>query len=78
MLAKLFAIATIVLTSTAYPMYKQCDSRWSKNSFGTTGTVTMCRGACLISCVAMVLADCGKTIGKDKEVVNPGNLNTWL
>ena len=31
MLAKLFGLATIVMTSTAYPLYNMCDDRWGKD-----------------------------------------------
>jgi hypothetical protein len=79
MLAKLIAIATIALTSSANPLYKQCDTRWGSDSFGTpskTNTATICKSGCLVSSAAMVLAGCGKII--DKATVTPKSLNTWL
>jgi len=79
MLAKLFAIATIALTSTAYPFYSQCDEKWGDDSTGMpskTNTATMCNNGCLVTSVAMILADSGKTI--NGTIVTPKTLNTWL
>ena len=79
MLAKLFAIATIALTSAAYPYYNQCDNRWKEDRAGalsTANTVKMCNNGCVVTSVAMILADSGKTI--DGEIVTPKSLNTWL
>ena len=75
MLAKLFAIAAIALTSTAYPLHKKCDPSWGSDRLGT-GSSTICKAGCLITSVSMILADCGKSI--DGTGASPKTLNTWL
>ena len=41
MLVKLFALATIALTSTAYPLFDMCDDGWGKDLMygGYGGTI---------------------------------------
>ena len=75
MFGKLFAIATLALTATAFPLYKQCDSRWSSDRLGTSSS-TICKAGCLMSSVSMVIADCGKSI--DGATATPKTLNSWL
>ena len=75
MIAKLFAFATLVLTATAFPLYKQCDSRWANDRLGTSSS-TICKAGCLMSSVSMVIADCGKSI--DGASATPKTLNSWL
>ena len=61
MFAKICAIATIMAAATAYPLYKQCDASWKDDKLGTSAK-TICQAGCLMSSVAMVLKDCGKTV----------------
>ena len=75
MFAKIFALATIAVAATAYPLYKQCDSKWGSDRLGTSSN-TICKAGCLMSSVSMVLADCGKTISGATST--PKTLNTWL
>lgn len=51
-------------------MFSQRDPQWAADQLGT-GTLTIGRAGCLLTCVASVLADCG--VGTD-----PGRLNAWL
>ena len=76
MFAKLLALATLVVTATSYPLYKQCDARWTRDRVGGTCDRALCQGGAMITSVAMVLADCGKQI--DGALVTPKTLNQWL
>ena len=75
MFAKATILSTLLAISTAYPLFKQCDSRWGSNHLGSSST-TICKAGCLMSSVSMVLNDCGKTV--NGESANPGSLNSWL
>ena len=41
MFANLIALATLAVIGSAYPLYKQCDSRWGSDKLGTSGS-TIC------------------------------------
>ena len=77
MFAKILAFATLCFATTqaAYPLFKQCDSRWSADRLGTSSN-TICSAGCLMSSVSMVLNGCGKTI--DGGASTPKSLNHWL
>ena len=68
-------LAVTAMTSTAYPLFKQCDSRWASQMLGTSAN-TICKAGCLMSSVSMVLNDCKKSI--DGSSANPQTLNRWL
>ena len=59
MFAKIIALASVVVASTAYPIFKQCGQVWSNDIMGSSGS-TICSKGCLMSSVAMVLSDCGR------------------
>ena len=75
MIAKVCVLSVLLAVSAAYPLFKQCDSRWGSNKLGTSAK-TVCQAGCLMSSVAMVLNDCGKTV--NGQSANPGNFNSWL
>ena len=75
MFAKIIALATLAVIGSSYPLYKQCDSRWGSDKLGTSGQ-TICQAGCLMSSVAMVIADCGRSIGGAQAT--PKTLNTFL
>lgn len=68
----LFIALLVLSTSGAYPMYKQCDSRWGSERLGTHPTNTICSAGCLLSSVSMALNGTGGI------TYNPSTLNTWL
>ena len=76
MIAKTAVLSAIVALSTAYPLFKQCDSRWGSNQIGTSSK-TICQVGCLMSSMSMVLNDCHKTLDGG-AAANPGTFNTWL
>ena len=75
MFAKIIAIATVMASATAYPLFKQCDARWKNDQLGTSAK-NICQAGCLMSSVSMVLNDCHKTVGGQSS--NPHTLNHWL
>ena len=77
MFAKIAALATLCFATVqaAYPLFKQCDSRWSADRLGTSSN-SICKAGCLMSSVSMVLNGCGKTI--DGAASTPKTLNSWL
>ena len=75
MIAKTLVLSVLLAVSAAYPLFKQCDSRWGNNALGTSAT-TICRAGCLMSSISMVVNDCGKQV--DGQSANPGTLNNWL
>ena len=75
MFAKIFALASIVAASTAYPLFSQCGQVWSNDIMGSSGQ-TICRKGCLMTSVAMVLNDCNRAI--NGQTANPRSLNSWL
>lgn len=71
MIKALLVVFLIVSASAnTYPMYKQCDSRWSNEQLGF-GSGTICSDGCLVSSVAMALQGLG-------HPTNPSQLNQWL
>lgn len=56
--------------SRNYPMYKQCDSQWGYEQFGTSSN-TICKSGSLMTSLAMALAGTGHSY-------NPKTLNQWL
>eukprot|EP00762_Andalucia_godoyi_P000390 ANDGO_03197.mRNA.1 Charged multivesicular body protein 1 len=64
-------IIALVALCEAYPLYKQCDSRWGSHRLGTSTTNTICSAGCAMSSVAMALSGKGHT-------TDPGQLNDWL
>ena len=75
MFSKLIALATLAVIGSTYPLYKQCDSRWGSDQLGTSSS-TICKAGCLMSSVAMVISDCGRSIGGASAT--PKTLNTFL
>ena len=59
----------------AYPLYKQCDSKWGSNALGNGGGKTICQAGCLMSSMAMYMSPKVKIGG---ATITPGNLNAWL
>ncbi len=53
-----------------YPLFKQCDPRWTDDKVGSGGR-TMCQAGCAVTCLAMALSG----IGQD---YTPRTLNKWL
>ena len=60
------ALLCLTLTAGAYPLYKQCDSRWKNDKMGTSSK-TICQVGCLMSSVSMTIPG-----------QNPKTLNHWL
>ncbi len=75
MFAKIIALATLVVATTSYPLFKQCDARWSADQLGTSAK-TVCQAGCLISSVSMILNDCGRAV--NGAAATPKSLNVWL
>ena len=78
MLFSKLAALTVLCFATAeaaYPLFKQCDSRWQSDLMGTSPN-TICQAGQIISSVAMVLNGCGRTI--DGSEATPKTLNKWL
>jgi hypothetical protein len=63
-------------TKYTFPLYLQCDPRWSNNTMGNKTQWTICQDGCAMSSTAMALAGLGVTI--DNKPVTPGSFNTWL
>ena len=59
-------ISAIAAYASAYPLYKQCDSRWGSHKLGTSSN-TICKAGCLMSSVAMAIGS-----------QNPLSLDEWL
>lgn len=62
----------------AYPLYKQCDSRWGKDLIVTE---TVCAVGCLMSSTSMGIAGHSIRITNSsgtKVIANPGTLNAFL
>ena len=71
MLKGIILVLLIVMgLSRLYPMYKQCDPKWSSNPLGTSSN-TICSAGCLMSSASMALAGTGHDS-------NPATLNDWL
>ncbi len=71
------AIAAVILsTVSAFPLFKQCDSRWGTNALGNYGGNTICSAGCTMSSLSMILNNCGELV--NGQAVNPGTLNSWL
>ena len=67
MFVRICAIATLLSAASAYPQFSQCDDRWRYDKLGTSSK-TLCQAGCLMTSVAMILNDCGKTVdGKDVD-----------
>ncbi len=79
MFTKILAFATFcfVTTQAAYPLFKQCDNRWSADRLGTSSS-TICNTTTgsLISSISMILNGCGLTI--DGAASTPKTLNHWF
>ena len=75
MIAKICALSVMLAAASAYPLFKQCDSRWANDKLGTSAN-TVCSAGCLMSSVSMVLNDCHKTV--DGAAATPGTLTSWL
>ena len=75
MFAKIIAFASVIIATTAYPLYKQCGQSWSSDLMGSSGS-NVCSKGCLMSSLSMVLNDCGRQI--NSKAANPGTLNAWL
>ena len=73
-------MATVVVALLAvsqYPLYKQCDARWAKDTMGVKGPGKrrdICAEGCAMSCVAMML--------DGSDFLIPGTTNymfhTWV
>jgi len=68
-----------IKTPRPYPLYLQCDPRWSNNSMGVNGPgerSTICGEGCAMSCLSMVFAGLGIDIGG--QPATPATLNSFL
>ena len=65
----------------AYPLFKQCDSRWGGNAMGTPGAgerSTLCGEGCAVTSLSMVLNALQVPYPGAPVLINPGSLNLWL
>ena len=74
--------------SPVYPLYKQCNPLWASDKMGLVncsvntcpgasfGRDTVCSEGCAMSCISMVLATYGYTLGGQES--DPRALNAWL
>ena len=69
---KALLLASLLLLAAArdYPLYSQCDPKWSKERLGTSSH-TICEAGDLVSALAMGMTGVGHT-------QTPSTLNNWL
>jgi hypothetical protein len=66
----LLVLLLAIATTLDYPLYKQCNSKWSNLQLGTS-PYTICLAGSLITSVSMGLTGTGRPY-------TPATLNTWL
>ena len=67
----IFLSLILFALSISYPLFKQCDPKWSTERLGTSSN-TICSAGCLMSSAAMAL----NAVGNSQ--MNPSVLNKWL